>query len=75
MLDVSELTLGEVAMVEKLSDQSIATMGDESAPKALMMAAIAFVLKKREDPKYTFEQAKNMKMSELEGIMGDSSKS
>lgn len=64
------LTMGEIASVESLSGQPISAMGDENAPKGKLMAALAYVTKKREDASYTFEQAMNLTMEQVTEILG-----
>jgi len=70
-MDIQELTTGEVATVERISGQSIASLGIPDAPRGLLLASIAFVIMKREDPKYTLEKAKELKMSEIMDMLSD----
>lgn len=71
-MDFNSLTLREVAEVERLGGAGIATLGDDNAPKAAMMTALAFVLKRREDPKFTYGDAEELTFTEvLELIGGD----
>ena len=69
-MNIEQLTIGEVAKIEELADQSIDAMADPTAPKAKMMAAMVYVLKRREDPAYKFSDAMNIPMSELDGLLG-----
>ncbi|MFC8733570.1 hypothetical protein ACFT5B_14165 [Luteimicrobium sp. NPDC057192] len=48
MFDVKKLTLGEVAKIEELSGQPITAIGEDEAPKGKTMAAVAFVVKRRQ---------------------------
>ena len=64
-MDITNLTLGEVATVEELSGRSLSTLGDESAPKGKLMAALAYVITKRDDPKYTMRQAEGLTMEDV----------
>lgn len=48
MFEVSKLTLGEVATIEKLADISISQFAEETAPKGKALAAMVFVIKRRE---------------------------
>jgi len=48
MFDVKKLTLGEVAKVEELSGQPITAFADDEMPKGKPMAALAFVVKRRQ---------------------------
>ena len=49
MNKLDTLTVGEVARAEKLADQSIASLQDPDKPKAMIVAALSYVLKRRED--------------------------
>lgn len=69
-LDVEKLTLGEVAKVEELSGQSIAEIGNDTAPKGKALAALAFVTKKREDPSYSWNDAMSLTFDQAQEILG-----
>src|SRR5690625_3233921 len=69
MFDVNKLTVGEVAKVEELSGQSIAAFGTD-APMGNMLGAIAFVVKRREDRKFTWNDAMALTMTEVNEIIG-----
>lgn len=70
MIDIQRLTLGEVSKIEELSGQSIGSIGDESAPKGKTLAALAFVAKKREEPKFTWNDALGLSLDEATAIIG-----
>lgn len=69
-LDLQKLTLGEVAKVEELSGQPISAIGDEDKPKGLAMAALAFVAKRREDPKFSWNAAQELTFDDAQAILG-----
>lgn len=68
-MDIKNLTMGEVAKIEELSGLSLASLQDENKPKGKLMAALAFVIKRREDPKFTLEMANNMTMAEITSLI------
>lgn len=70
MIDIQRLTLGEVAKIEELSGQSISSIGDDNSPKGKTLAALAFVAKKREDPKFTWNDALGLELDEANKIIG-----
>lgn len=70
MLDVNKLTLGEVAKVEELSGHPISAIGDEDKPKGLALAALAFVAKRRQDPKFSWNDAQGLTFDEANEILG-----
>lgn len=69
-LNVSRLTLGEVAKIEELSGQSITSIGEDDAPKGKTLAAMAFVAKRREDASFTWNAAQNLTFDEANEILG-----
>lgn len=70
MLDVNKLTLGEVAKVEELSGYPISAIGDDDKPKGLALAALAFVAKRRQDPKFSWNDAQGLTFDEANEILG-----
>lgn len=67
---VQNLTLGEIAAVENLSGQPITAMADDDSPKGKAMAAMAYVIKRRTNPDFKFEDAMKMTMQEANEAMG-----
>lgn len=68
-MDIQNLTLGEIARIEEIAEQPIGDLANDSKPRARLMSALAFVLKKREDPKFTLEDAKALTMSDIEQLL------
>ena len=66
-LDIEDLTLGELDTIEEMSGQSIAVLNDPSKPKAKLLRAIALVVKRREDPTFSWEQTANLHLEMEEG--------
>lgn len=69
-MDIKNLTMGEVAKIEELSGLPLASLSDDDKPKGKLMAALAFVIKRREDPKFTLEMANNLTMAEITSLIG-----
>lgn len=70
MLDLSNLTLGEVAFIENKSGMAISSIADEDAPKGLALAAIATVAKRRSgEPNFNFEDALALSMEEATALI------
>jgi hypothetical protein len=67
-MDINSLTLGELAKIEELGGASMSTLQDETKPKAKMLAALAFVIKRRENPKITMIEIENTPIKELEDL-------
>lgn len=69
VLDVDEMTLGELEELEALAGCTIEDImqGERSVRS---MIAIIFILRRRDNPAFTLEDAKRVKMSELELVDG-----
>lgn len=72
MIKLNELRLSEIAEIEKLSGRPLSSLGDGDTPRGLMLQAIVYVMKRREDPKYKFADAGDFSMEEaMNMIVGD----
>jgi len=67
---INRLTVGDIAIVEEMSGLGMAALGDENAPKGKLMAALAFVVKRKEDKNFTFKDAMDMTMEQIMEILG-----
>lgn len=71
MIDLSSLTLGEVAKIEELAGMSIAAISDDDKPKGNALAAIAMVVKRRSgEPAFTWNQAQALTFDEVSELLG-----
>ena len=70
MFDINRLTLGEVAKIEELSGMPISEIGNDDKPKGLALAALAFVAKRRQDPKFSWNDAQGLTFDEANDILG-----
>ncbi|MGG7466045.1 hypothetical protein [Plantibacter sp. YIM 135347] len=72
-INIKKLTLGEMAKVEELSGLSIDSISDSASPKGLLLAALAFVAKKRTNPEYTWNEAQALTAEDVAelGLTGD----
>lgn len=64
-MDFDEITLGELAEIEAYADASITEITEATPASTKLKIGMAWVLKRRTDPKFTLEQAKALTMSEL----------
>jgi len=69
-MDIQHLKLSEVAKIEELSGQSIEAISDTDKPKGKALAALAFVVKRREDPKFKWNDAMDLTFDEAAAIIG-----
>lgn len=72
-MDIQTLTLGEVSKIEEISGLPLSAMADEDKPKGKQMAAIAFILMKREDATFTLKQAEALTFSEVTALLSKAS--
>lgn len=68
-VDLTSLTLGEVATIEDLSGIALSDL--EGKPQGKFLAALVMVIKRRTgDPTFTFNQALAMPMDEAQQLLG-----
>jgi hypothetical protein len=67
--DIDSLTLGEIARVEDISKMSIKKFSDEDSYVGRMTAALAYVVKRRTEPTYQFDQALNLTQREVNELL------
>lgn len=65
-----KLCMGEIGTVERLSNISVKKLNDEDTPQAMLLAAFAFVWKRRTEPSYTWNDAQALTMVEVNDILG-----
>lgn len=76
MIDIKSLTLGEVARIEDLSGLSISDIANDTKPKGKALAAIAFIVKRREElaagqkPSFTWNQAQDLTFDQASELLG-----
>lgn len=63
------LTLRELYEVERVAKVKVGALGDAKSLGAREMAAIGWVIRKRDDPGYTFEQALELTMGEVNELI------
>lgn len=71
MIDISTLTLGEVAKIEDLSGLPISALSDEEKPKGLALAALAMIVKRRTgEPAFSWNAAQALTFDEVGELLG-----
>ena len=69
-IDYSTLNMGEIALIESLSNAPFAVLAEEDKPKGLALAALAFVIKKRENSEFTWNDAQALTLAEVTALIG-----
>lgn len=67
--DINDLTIGEVADIEEATGKSISTLFDGSGSQARTLQAVIWIVRRREDPTLTLEQAGNMTFTEMNSML------
>ena len=62
-------TLGELEDLEEMCGAPIDQFSDAARPKLKLVRAVVTILKQRENPAFTFEETRPMRMSEVEAIL------
>ena len=70
-MNVNDLTLGEVEEVENYSGLPMAALADPDAKKGRLLVALAWVIKRKEDPSFTLESAKRLSMGDINDLLTD----
>lgn len=68
--DATSLTLGEIAFIEDYSGLPLAELSNESAPKGRLLAGMAYVIMKRDNPKFTIAAAEKLTLKEATALIG-----
>lgn len=70
---MSNLTLADIAEVEERAGMPIAALFDPAVAKTKMYQSLVYVIKRKDNPGYTFEEAGTVSMAEANKIIeGDS---
>jgi hypothetical protein len=64
-LDMADLTLEDLADVGELLGMALSDIM-QGPKQALGIAAVAWVLHKRDDPTYTYEQARKLRLADID---------
>ena len=62
-IDINDLTIAEVVEIEALTGQPLDALGQPDQPKRLMLQALAYISKRRDNPDFTFEDAGALKIT------------
>jgi hypothetical protein len=68
--NIGNLTMREVATVEELTGAAISALSDSERPQGKALAAIAYVIKRRTDQDFTFDNALDMDFTEIQALLG-----
>lgn len=69
-IDFNTMTLDEVEQIEQLTGRGIDAIMGDGAPRGRAFKAIIFVMMKRTNPSFTFEDAGKLSMEEAANMFG-----
>jgi hypothetical protein len=69
-INFNQLSMREIATIEELSGLPISTYSNDEAPKGLALAALAFVVKHRENSSFTWNDAQDLTMADVTALIG-----
>lgn len=67
---VDTLTLKEWSIVETKSGQGMGALGDPEAYRGGFLTALVWVVKKRQDPQFKWEDAENFTLADATAFLG-----
>ena len=75
-MELSKLTLGDIARIEAYANLPISAISDEVVGATKLRIGLAWAIKKRTDPKFTFEMAESLTMADVNDLIdaGDETK-
>ena len=62
-IDINDLTIGGIVEIEERTGLPLDALGQADKPKGKMLQALAYIVKRRDDPTYTWEQAGELRVS------------
>lgn len=70
MFNFDDLTLGDIEDVETYAGRPVKDLADPDAPQAKLKTALAWILKRKDDPTYTIKDARKLTRAELNALVG-----
>lgn len=70
-MDFEDITLGEIAEIEDYAQLPFSDIAEERIGVIKLRIALAFVIKRRENPKYTMAEAEKLTPSDFAQLFGD----
>jgi len=70
-MNVNDLTMGEIDEVETFAGQPLASLSSTEQSNTKLLIGLAWVIKRKADPKFTLEHAKKLTMNEITALLED----
>ena len=70
-MNVNELTMGEIDEVETYAGAPLSSLASTETSNTKLLIGLAYVIKRKEDPKFSLEHAKRLTMDEITAMLED----
>ena len=70
MSKIDTLTAGQLARAESKAGIAITSLDDPKTPKLGLLTALAYEVKKSEDPKTSYKSVEDLTLSEVTSLLG-----
>lgn len=70
-MNVNELTMGEIDEVENYAGVPLSSLASTETSNTKLLIGLAWVIKRKEDPKFSLEHAKRLTMDEITAMLED----
>ena len=70
-MNVNELTMGEIDEVETYAGVPLSSLASTETSNTKLLIGLAWVIKRKEDPKFSLEHAKRLTMDEITAMLED----
>ena len=70
-MDFENITLGEIAAIEDYAKLPFSMIGDDAAGVYRLRIGLAWAIKRRTDPTFTWAQAEALTPNDLTALFGD----
>jgi hypothetical protein len=70
-MNVNDLTMGEIDEIEVFAQQPLSSLGKQDTTNTKLLIGLAWVIKRKENPAFSLEHAKRMKMDEITALLED----
>ena len=69
-VDISQLTIAEVVEIEERTGLPLDALGDADKPKGKVLQALAYIVKRRDNPEFTWEEAGLLRINPVSEKVG-----
>lgn len=73
VFDLDDLTIEEIELLEEKTGVPIDEIGGKGIKKGTMLRTMAYIMKRRENPEFTWEEAGKLRISAGQAPLGEGS--